>query len=58
VDLLIIDANGGSPAAITPTAAEGQESVAALKALASGGRVKNYNTATVIEFLMHRPSKN
>ena len=54
VDLLIIDANGGSPAAITPTAAEREASVSALKALASGGRVKDHSAATVLEFWMQR----
>jgi len=55
VDLLILDANGGSLAAITPTAAERQASVAALKALASGGRVRDRSAATTLEFWINRP---
>lgn len=55
VDLLVSDADGGSLAAITPTAAERQESVSALKALASGGRVDDRRAATTLEFWMRRP---
>jgi hypothetical protein len=38
LEFLTLDADGGSPVAVTPTAAERQQSVSAMKALASGNR--------------------
>ena len=55
IRFLILDADGGSSVALTPTAAERQASVAALKALASGGRVTDRNAATTLEFWINRP---
>jgi len=53
-ELLIVDANGGSSVAVTPTAAERQQSVSALKALASGGRVKDPRVATMLDVWIQR----
>jgi hypothetical protein len=54
VELLTMDADGGSSAAITPTAAERQESVSALKALASGRRVEEPEAANSLAIWIQR----
>lgn len=54
MELLVTDANGGSWTGIQPTAAERQESVSALRALASGGRVKNQRAANLLEIWIQR----
>ena len=50
LEFLTVDADGGSTVSVTPTAAERQRSVSALKALSSGGRVTD---SQVVEDLAH-----
>jgi hypothetical protein len=54
VEFLITDANGGSWTAISPTVAEQQQSISALKALASGGRVTDDAAAKLLELWIQR----
>jgi hypothetical protein len=49
VFLLISDANGGSWSGIQPTASQRQESIAAVKALQSRGRVTDTKAANILE---------
>jgi len=51
---LTLDADGGSPVSITPTTAEQQQSVSALKALASGGRVTGPEVAEDLAHWLRR----
>ena len=54
VELLVTDANGGSMVAVTPTPPERQESVSALKALVSGGRVTEPRATQFLELWKQR----
>lgn len=54
VEFLITDANGGSWTGIWPTASERKESIAALRALASRGRVTDIRAANLLESWISR----
>ena len=59
IEFLITDANGKSWTGILPTASEQQESISALKALASRGRVTDIRAANLLEgWISWRRSKD
>jgi hypothetical protein len=54
VQFLISDANGGSWSGFRPTPSQQQESISALKALASGKRVTDQRAASLLELWIQR----